>query len=204
MTKGNWKLREVVLVAMVTFLAGLLIGYAFRGSDSASPQGARGGSSEPASTETGAAGQPSAALAQALQSQAAPLLATLKADPNNAEALIALANIYYDNKSYPQAIDYYTRAEALRPNDINVHTDLGTALWYSGMPGKAVAEYQKSLAIDPTHPNTLFNLGVVRSDGLHDSAGAIAAWQHLLDTHPEYPERQRVQDLIAKARSGTN
>jgi cytochrome c-type biogenesis protein CcmH/NrfG len=203
MAEGNWKLREVVLVAMVTFLAGLLVGYAFHGSESASPQAAGAGSSRTASAGGGAVGQPPGALPDAVQAQAAPLLATLKTDPNNAEALIELANIYYDNKSYAQAIEYYTRAAALRPNDINVHTDLGTALWYSGMPGKAVAEYEKSLAIDPSHPNTLFNLGVVRAEGLHDSAGAIAAWQHLLETHPEYPEKQRVLDLIAKAKSET-
>ena len=203
MPEGKWKAREVVLVAMVTLLAGLLVGYAFHGSESASPQAAGAGSSRPGSAGGGAVGQSPEALPESVQSQAAPLLAALKADPNNAEALVELANIYYDNKSYPQAIEYYTRAAALRPNDVNLHTDLGTALWYSGMPGKAVAEYEKSLAIDPSHAHTLFNLGVVRSEGLHDSAGAIAAWQHLLETHPEYPEKQRVLDLIAKARSET-
>lgn len=201
MTEGNWKPREVVLVAMVTFLVGLLVGYAFRGPGSAAPQMAGAGSFQPVPTGGAAAAQPPVASAESVEAQTWPLLVALKKDPNNVQALIDLGNLYYDHKSYPEAIEYYTRAEALRPNDVNLHTDLGTALWYSGMPGRAVAEYQKSLAIDPSHPNTLFNLGVVRAEGLHDSAGAIAAWQHLLESHPEYPEKQRVLDLIARARS---
>ena len=44
----------------------------------------------------------------------------------------------------------YTRALELRPNDLNVRTDLGTPFWYGGFPEKAIAEYQKSLAVDPT------------------------------------------------------
>jgi len=117
------------------------------------------------------------------------------------ETLVQLGNLYYDNRVYPEAIEYYNRALDVRPNDINVRTDLGTAYWYSGSPEKAVKEYEKSLAIDPSHPNTLFNMGVVRSEGLKDHAGAIAAWEKLLNSNPQYPEKQKIQDLITKARS---
>ena len=111
-----------------------------------------------------------------------------------------LGNLYYDHRIYPEAIEYYTRALEVRPKDVNVRTDLGTAFWYSGFPEKAVAEYEKSLAVDPAHANTLFNLGIVRSEGLKDSAGAIAAWEKLLKTNPQHPEKQRVLDLIEKTR----
>jgi tetratricopeptide (TPR) repeat protein len=88
----------------------------------------------------------------------------------------------------------------VRPNQVNVRTDLGTAFWYSGFPQKAVAEYEKSLATEPTHPNTLFNLAIVQSEGLKDYGAAIATWEKLLKTNPQYPEKQRVLDLIEKAR----
>jgi len=125
----------------------------------------------------------------------------LKADPKNFETLAQLGNLYYDPRIYPEAIEYYTRALEVRPADVNVRTDLGTAFWYSGFPEKAVAQYEKSLAVDAVHANTLFNLGIVRLDGLKDSAGAIAAWEKLLKTNPQYPEKQRVLDPIEKARS---
>ena len=171
------------------------MGYIFRGSSPAPVVGATSpGTSAPAAPGA----MPSA---ESLQPLAAPLLAALKADPKNFETLVQLGNLYYDHRIYPEGIEYYTRALELRPNDVNVRTDLGTAFWYSGFPEKAVAEYEKSLAVDPTHANTLFNLGIVRSEGLRDPAAAITAWEYLLKSHPEYPEKQRVLELIAKARN---
>ncbi len=192
---GTWTSREACLLALVCLISGLLAGYIFRGS---SPAPVTAGATSPAASAPSApAGMPSA---EALQPLAAPLLAALKADPKNFETLAQLGNLYYDHRIYPEAIEYYTRALEVRPAEVNVRTDLGTAFWYSGFPEKAVAEYQKSLAVDPGHANTLFNLGIVSLEGLKDSAGAIAAWEKLLKTNPQYPETQRVRDLIARAR----
>lgn len=194
---GTWTNREVYLLALVGLIAGLLVGYILRGS-SREP-GSSGGI---APTGSAAPSSPAATpTAESLQPLAEPLLAALKVDPKNVDTLVQLGNLYYDHHIYPQAIEYYTRALELRPNEVNVRTDLGTALWYSGSPEKAIVEYQKSLALDPSHANTLFNLGIVRSEGLRDYAGAIAAWEQLLKANPEYPQRQHVLDLIEKARS---
>ena len=84
--------------------------------------------------------------------------------------------------------------------DINVSTDLGTALWYAGRADEALAQYERSLAINTTHAQTLFNVGIVRADGKHDYAGAAAAWEKLLQTNPDYPAVARVKTLIADAR----
>lgn len=174
---ATWTSREAYLLALVSLISGLLSGYFLSSSRGTIPTG------------------------ESLQPSAAPLLAAVEADPKNFEKLAQLGNLYYDHRVYPEAIEYYTRALELRPNDANVRTDLGTAYWYSGFPDKAVQEYEKSLSVDPTHEKTLFNLGVVRSEGFKDYIGAIAAWEKLLKTNPEYPEKQRVLDLIQKARS---
>ena len=196
---ATWTSRESYLLALVCLVVGLLAGYLLRGSSPAVPI-ASAPAASPQSAPSGEA--PTALTSQQLDQMAAPMLAALKADPNSHEALIQLGNLYYDHKVWAPAIDYYNRALKLQPNDINVRTDLGTALWYSGMPGQAVKEYEKSLALNPIHANTLFNMGVVKMDGLKDAPGAIAAWQKLLDTNPQYPEKQRVLDMIAKAKSG--
>lgn len=194
--RGTWTSREAYLLALVCLLIGLLVGYLFRGSSSSGP--ATAGVVPPT---TGAATPPAMPPAEALQPLAAPLVAALKADPKNFDTLVQLGNLYYDHQVFPQAIEYYTRALEARPNDVNVRTDLGTAYWYSGLPDRAVSEYGKSLAVNPTHANTLFNLGVVRSEGLKDYGAAIAAWEKLLKTNPEYPQKQRVLELIENARS---
>jgi cytochrome c-type biogenesis protein CcmH/NrfG len=46
----------------------------------------------------------------------------------------------------------------------------------------------------------LFNSGIVKWQGKKDAKGAIADWEQLLKTNPGYPERQKVEDLMSKAK----
>lgn len=128
-------------------------------------------------------------------------LAVLKKDPNNLQALVQVGNIHYDAQRYTEAIDYYTRALTVNPNDVNVRTDLGTAYWYTGNPQKAVAEFQLALKTRPGYPQTLHNLGIVRLHGLDDPEGAIAAWEQLLASNPGYAEKNKVRSQIDEARA---
>jgi cytochrome c-type biogenesis protein CcmH/NrfG len=121
-------------------------------------------------------------------------------DPKNVQALIELANRLYDAQRWADAIPYYQQAFALRP-DPNVSTDLGTSLWNAGRTDDALAQFERSLKIDAKHSQTLFNIGIVRLNGKADPAGAIAAWERLLTSDPNYPEHARVRQLIADAKA---
>jgi len=125
----------------------------------------------------------------------------LARDPKSVQAAVAAGNLLYDARRYPEAIGFYEQAFALNGSDINVSTDLGTALWYSGRADAALAQYQKSLAIDASHGQTLFNVGIVRADGKQDYVGAVEAWETLLRTNPAYPEAARVRTLISDAKA---
>jgi cytochrome c-type biogenesis protein CcmH/NrfG len=54
--------------------------------------------------------------------------------------------------------------------------------------------------IDPTHPQTLFNLGIVKRDGKQDYAGAVQAWEKLLASNPSYAERDNVKQMLDQLR----
>jgi tetratricopeptide (TPR) repeat protein len=123
----------------------------------------------------------------------------LTRDPRNVKAAVGAGNLLYDAKRYVEAIPYYQQALAIKIDDINVSTDLGTALWYSGRADEALAQYATSLAIDPNHAQTLFNLGIVKSDGKRDYRGAVEAWQTLLDKNPTYPNATNVRNMITQA-----
>jgi len=43
-------------------------------------------------------------------------------------------------------------------------------------------------------------LGVVRWQGKGDPKGAVQAWEELLEKHPNYPQKQQLQEYIAKAK----
>ena len=194
--RGTWTNGQVYVLALVCLASGLLLGYLFRGSSPAQPAPSTVAAADPAA---GAGEVPSA---DALSAMAGPQLAKLKSNPNDADALIQLGNLYYDHRAYEKAIEYYSRALEVRPNDVNARSDMATAYWYLGKPETAVKEYEKSLQIDPKHANTLFNLGVVKWQGLKDPKGAIAVWKKLLELNPDYPDRQKVEVLIKHAQEG--
>ncbi len=124
----------------------------------------------------------------------------LARDPKNVQAAVSAANMLYDAQRYSEAIPLYQQAFALNPADINVSTDLGTALWYAGRPDEALAQFERSLKINATHPQTLFNKGVVNADGKHDYKAAAETWETLLKTNPAYADAAHVREMIEDAR----
>lgn len=183
-----------IVYAVAVILVGGLAGYAI-------------------SLQSGQAASASARVTTTATSPATPIVdeselrayrEILARDPKNAQAAIRAGNLLYDAQRYVEAIGFYQQAFALTPADINLSTDLGTALWYAGRPDDALAQYEKSLALNATHAQTLFNVGIVRSDGKHDYGGAIAAWETLLKANPGYPDIPKVQSLLASARKNMN
>jgi cytochrome c-type biogenesis protein CcmH/NrfG len=183
-----------VIIAGACLVFGAILGFVIaRGTPSPQLAG-----SAPVLPPSGAPATPTPALVDERQLQA--LRGIVARDPRNAQAAIELGNMLYDAGRYREAIPLYQQAFALQPTSVEVSTDLGTALWYSGRADEALAQYSKSLSIDPTHAQTLFNIGIVTLDGKHDAVGAIAAWQRLLETNPDYPDKAKVQELMARAR----
>ena len=194
---GAWTGTQAYLLAAFCLLLGVALGYLFRGS---APVGTAQAAAT-AGTQRGSGVQQTDANAQAALAQAAaPLLEAVNKDPNDFDSLVKLGNLYYDGQQYPSAIQYYERALTIHPDNPDVRTDMGTAYWYSGNADKALSAMEGSLKYRPGHPQTLFNLGWVRWQGKQDPAGAIEAWQQLLKSNPDYPEKQKVEQYIAKAK----
>jgi tetratricopeptide (TPR) repeat protein len=84
---------------------------------------------------------------------------------------------------------------------VSVSTDYGTALYYSGKPDEALAQFDRSLTLDPRHGQTLFNVGIVKRDGRNDARGAIAAWERLLASVPDYPDAAKVRTMISELKA---
>lgn len=127
----------------------------------------------------------------------ASLKSVLQVKPGDLPALIDLGNLYYDNGRFQEAADYYGRALEQDPGNVAVRTDRGTCLYNLGRVDDAIAEFLKSLEFAPSHPQTLYNLGVVYLHGKNDPAQARVAWEKLIAANPDYPERARLQQMIA-------
>ncbi|HTW59608.1 MAG TPA: tetratricopeptide repeat protein [Terriglobales bacterium] len=196
---ATWTGVQAYVLASFCLLLGVALGYLFRGS--ASPAAAQASSTITTPQGSGVTQpSPNADVQAALAQAAAPLLEAVKMNPGDYDSLVKLGNVYYDGQQYANAIQYYERALAIHPENPDVRTDMGTAYWYLGDADKAVAAMETSLKNRPGHPQTLFNLGWVRWQGKGDPKGAIEAWQELLKSNPDYPQKEQVQQYIAKAK----
>ena len=197
----NWTSVQAYTLAVICLLLGIAGGWLIRGSQSPIAAG-------PAAASTGAPPRMEAAgsrpapeqLKKIADAQAAPLLEKLKSSPNDAALLANVGNIYYDAQQYPAAIGYYQQSLKSQPADASVRTDMGTAYWYTGDADTALAELGKALQYEPNKANALFNLGIVKWQGKMDVEGAVAAWQKLLKTNPNYEGKEKVEQLIAQAK----
>ncbi|MGO9518163.1 MAG: tetratricopeptide repeat protein [Candidatus Korobacteraceae bacterium] len=203
---------QAYTLAVITLAIGIAVGYFARGSApapaanetaqaSSAPAGMGGGAMGGAQLPgIGSAQQQQGASPEMIAKAAEPLLAQLKTNPNDFDTIVKLGNLYYDGQAYPQAIEYYQKALNIQPNNPDVRTDMGTAYWFTGNADQAIANFDKSLAIRPNHPGTLFNLGIVQWQGKKDPKAAIVVWEKLLQTNPDYPQKDQVQSLIERAK----
>jgi len=198
----QWTTVQAYVLAVICLLVGIAGGWFIRGSSpAAAATGIANASTPTVGNANGGAQTPTPAqMQQMADTQAAPLLEKLKADPNNAGLLENVGNLYYDAQQFPTAIDYYQRALKVEPANADTRTDMATAYWYAGNADAAIAEFQKSLSYQPNKASTLFNLGIVEWQGKMDIDKAVATWQKLLDTNPNYEAKDKVLELIAQAK----
>lgn len=144
------------------------------------------------------AGHPPLEIAQIIQSYEQ----RARQNPQDAAVPLQLANYLYDKKYFNLAIEWYERSLKLNANEINARTDLGTCYFYTGQARQAIAEYNKSLALDPNHQPTIFNLIVVNLEGTHDLRTAAKYWNELNRQNPNYPGLGEIKTKLDAAMAG--
>jgi cytochrome c-type biogenesis protein CcmH/NrfG len=197
----RWTRERAALLAFACLMVGTAGGWSIHGLSTTPKAPAIAAEAKALSDQEGNAAAQApvpSQLKEMADAQAAPLTEKLKSDPNNADLLVALGNLYYDAQVYPIAVDYYARGLRVKPADAAVRTDMGTAFWFMGNADRAIAEFAKALTYAPDNPNTLFNLGLVKWKGKKDAAGAEAAWRRLLATDPNYEQRNQVEQMLAE------
>lgn len=83
------------------------------------------------------------------------------ANPNDAQAMLKLANFLQDNRFYDKAIKYYKSYLEKNPKDPNARVDLGICFFDLGRLDEAQQQMELALKTDPKHQMGHFNLGIV-------------------------------------------
>jgi tetratricopeptide (TPR) repeat protein len=109
--------------------------------------------------------------------------------------------MYFDAGRFQDATEWYQAALKINPNDVNASTDLGIAYYYMNQPDQALAQFDRSLAVDPRHSKTLLNIGIVRAFGKQDLKGAAEIWQKVVAVAPSSEEARAARQALDGLRS---
>lgn len=196
---SGWQAKQVYAMAFVCLMAGLAIGYLFRGSQSPAPPPQPVANVQPPAAATDAQMPGLEEMKQMADKKAAPLLEKLKNDPSNSDLLIQVAKIEVGTHQFKEAANYYGKALQVDPKNVAIRTEMASCMFYTGDVDGAISQLQVALHYDPKNVNSLFNLGMIKWQGKQDAQGALAAWQELLKSNPQLtPDRKAtVQKLMA-------
>jgi len=155
------------------------------------------------------------------QQTALDALTSLQTNPNDPEALLKMANFYYDAQNATlqtdpvtaltygqQAVRYFQRYLAISPQDLDARADYASALYYTGQTDRAIQEVGKVLAADKDHVNANYNLAVFYAQGRHDYPAAIAQLKKVIaltqNDQNQHIAFQQAQALLQQVEAAAN
>ncbi|MEO8453349.1 MAG: tetratricopeptide repeat protein [Gemmatimonadota bacterium] len=128
------------------------------------------------------------ALKQGRPSEASDkLLAYLREEPRDAEALFLLGAALQEQDLLDPAVACYRQALDLRPVFYEARTNLGLALLAQGHAPEALRHLEEALILAPERPGGLLNRGNARRE-LGDLEGARRDYQAAVKADPEFAE----------------
>jgi superkiller protein 3 len=109
----------------------------------------------------------------------------LKENPNDADALFHLADLYDRNEQYPEAIDAYKKVVTLKPKMGYAYFKMGTAYNLINRPTDAVNALKKATELMPKNAVAYNNLGIAYGKlGKYDDE--ITALNKAIKIRPSY------------------
>lgn len=126
----------------------------------------------------------------------------LAKEPNNRNAWVQLGHNYFDSNQPMKAIETYAKALEMDGDDADVLTDQGVMYRRIGWFDKAIDNFEKANELNPSHVQSLYNLGIVYRDDLGNQKKAKEAWTRYLLISPIGKEADRVRIMIDHMENG--
>jgi tetratricopeptide (TPR) repeat protein len=201
---SEWSSTKVYILGVLCLILGVALGALFHGPARPTPVSALNAASNP-QIPTGMGQMPPPSVpgnpyATAPDVGKDPVFEKLKSDPNNFDLLVQAGNAEMRAADPKSAEDYYIRALHVK-EDLDTRTNLANAYFRAGNADQSLAELARVLKVDPKNDKALYNMGVVKLMGKNDPKGAIAVWQTFLKYHPDHPHKDKVQEMIRRAKS---
>ena len=121
--------------------------------------------------------------------------------PKNFDAQVRAAEAQIDAGGFEEAATFLARANALRPDDLDVRSELAVTYFMRTPPqkDKAIAELRRNLESDPAHLPSLHNLTrmLIETERLDE---AEATLEKLEKAKPDYEQLPQLRAEVESAR----
>lgn len=87
----------------------------------------------------------------------------LERDPDDVKALASLAQLYLDNKQYPEALKVLLKIEHLAPHDIPIKLRIGLIYYEMKEFDQAIDRFNKALQLNPQNDRVSYYLGLLEA-----------------------------------------
>lgn len=108
----------------------------------------------------------------------------LRENPKNKEALLGLADFYYQSKSFKKAADTYQKYVNLEPKNTNIRLKIADCYFRLGLDRLALIELNKILKYEPKNLSVMVTLGNYYFDR-KEYLKAIEHYEQVLDFNPK-------------------
>ena len=194
--------RENLLFAIIGILLGFIVGFMFASSMSqkqASQQMAAASQGLPADHPP--IGAQSGGDPQAMRAEVAAQLETARKEPNNFDAQIKAAQLYYQIQRYDQAIEFLLKANTLKPTDYQTVVALGVTNLDAGHYETAEKWYRAAMKIQADDTMVLAGLAdATLKKG--DAKAAEEAIAKLEKVDPSAVDLPQFRDRLASLKAG--
>ena len=197
--------RENILFAIIGILLGFIVGFMFASSMSqkmASQQATAASQGMPADhpTVAGGGGQ-SSQDPQAVREQVAASLEKARTEPNNFEAQVKAAELYYQIQRYDQAIEFLLKANQLKPTDYRTVVILGMVNLDAGHYDTAEKWYRAAMKMKSDDVMVLAGLAASTLEK-GDAKAAEDAIAQLEKVDPNSQDLPQFRDKLATLKAG--
>lgn len=180
---------------------GRFAGVARAGGPAAPPPGAMPRMSGAAPPGNGQAAAPSMETMEQVRKELEALKKAISENPRDVLALTRMGDLYMDAGMFDKAAEYYASALEVEPANVDVRTDMGTCLRQMGRQQEALEVFRESVARDPKHWKSWFNIGIITLYDLGDYRQAEEAFGKVLELNPGSFDMEAVRDEIEKVKS---
>jgi tetratricopeptide (TPR) repeat protein len=196
--------RENILFAIIGLLLGFIVGFMFASSMSqkaAMPAVAGSAQGLPADHPPVSGAQGAAPNPQAMQAQVQASIEKARNEPQNFEAQIAAADLYYQIQRYDQALEYLLKANTLKPTDYRTVVLLGMVNLDATHYDQAEKWYRVAMKMKQDDVMVLAGLAATTLQK-GDAKAAEVAIAQLEKVDPNSEDLPQFRDKLASLKAG--